>query len=181
MKCLALIVSIAATTLLTMSPAIAAGLRISPDTVGIGFFSDDDPGATEVDPESLAFRIACPAATPDGSTGPTLLIMSADQNEAAALQILKDGEADGATAVFQSGAHTIKAPLTGYAVTVDGMNGGWDLTLNLQDAEPLTGLGPLARSGPLKLKIGKSTYDLTPRDADRHVLVAALAKCGASR
>lgn len=162
-----------------VSPAVAAPLTIDlrPAQGAIDFYLVDD-GAPLL-PEDMMATMQCgdaEAAARPGSLQVTIL--SDDRNASAARMLLFANPLSTSVASFKAGTARVTAQFLGVDMSLDELNGGWDMTVSLGAVDLPKTLSASVGKGSLALVIGNYSFDMTPRQEDRAKLIAFLSSCG---
>ncbi|MGN6103122.1 MAG: hypothetical protein ACTHOR_18435 [Devosia sp.] len=164
-----------------VAPAVAAeaaGLWITKSDNGSEIqFSGINPAES---PEGMEFSLSCQSA--DGR-GPQVTIVG-DERTVPMLRALASTTPydKKPAALFQFSGNIVPAEVVAYDAGFEDMNGTWDVTLTFADpdADLARKIAAGATAGPLKLTVVGTTFDMTPRSADRKILVGFLRACGGS-
>lgn len=160
---LACIVSVTvAATVPTLAEPANWALVLGPDSHTLNFFSGDAGHS-----ENLGLRLICGHGENDDIVGTSIEIVGDDRNAATAKALIDfDPYGRAAAAQLVSDATKVPAPVWAFRLEADGLNGAWDLTLDLHDSDQ-TMIHQLAdATGAIVLVIGSQTYDLTPKATD---------------
>lgn len=172
--------AVAISILASISAVRAAdtGLWVEPttDKTSLQLYFD---GPDDRNDESLMGVLECSHGQGDTFTAASLFLV-AEEGTRKAAQALLAAYGDDKISHFKAGKLDVPAPVQGFTVDTDDMAGDWDLTVQFLDSDLtlIEQVGKLAGAGTLTYTIGKTVFDLTPRDEDRAAFATFARQCG---